>query len=150
MTQNSVFNSVAGAATVRTDHPDQLKEQITTAFYDAADAVARLREQLGHLADHLESRFSSEERNGWFEDVLCHAPWLTPQAQQLQEQHVPLIETVRGLQRRCDDQASPVAWWDGMRRAFDEFWESLQEHEQANQRLLREVNPGLDWTDEDQ
>ncbi len=145
MTQKPALEKGGDLAPVRSDHPDQLLEQINDAFYEAADAVDRLRDQLGHVSEQLESRFLSEDQSGWFEDVLCHAPWLTPQAQQLQQQHVPLIEMVRNMQKACDTDSSPVGWWDRLRRDFGEFNELLQEYDQAKNRLLGEVNPGLGW-----
>ncbi len=145
MTKNPVVGKSADLAPVRSDHPDQMLEQINDAFYEAADAVARLRDQLGLLVDQLESRFLSEDQSGWFEEVLCHAPWLTPQAQQLHQQQAPLIEMVRNMQRACDAESSPSGWWDRLRRDFAEFNELLQDHEQAKNRLWGEVNPGLGW-----
>lgn len=146
MTNKSEVEKALDLAAVRSDHPEQLLEQINDAFYEAADVVARLRDQLGHLVDQLESRFLSEDQSGWFDDVLCHAPWLTPQAQQLHQQQVPLIEMLRNMHQACDAESNPVEWWDRLRRDFAEFSELLQDHNQAKNRLLGEVNPGLGWS----
>lgn len=132
----------------RAEHPQQLLGQINDAFYEAADAIAQLRERLVLLAEQLESRFAAEEQSGHFEDVLCRVPWLTPQAQDLQQQHVPLVEMVRGLQRMCDGEDNPVAWWERLRREFEDFAETLQEHEEGHARLLQQMHGGLGWEDE--
>jgi type VI protein secretion system component VasF len=147
MTEDLVL---AGSTTPapRAEHPQQLLGQINDAFYEAADAIAQLREQLVLLAEHLESRFAAEEQSGRFEDVLCRAPWLTPQAQDLQQQHVPLVEMVRGLQRMCDADDNPVAWWERVRREFEDFAETLQEHEEGDDRLLQQMHGGLAWEDQ--
>ena len=149
MAQNPVFEKAATQA-FQADHPHQLREQIDDAFYEAAEMMDQLRGTLTQLAEHLEGRFAAEEQERWFDEVLCRAPWLTPQAQELQQQHVPLVETVRGMQRMCDAENSPVAWWQRLTREFQEFSEQLKEHEEAHKHLLQEMHSGAEWPAEDE
>lgn len=148
MAQDIILETVASEHASRPDHPQQLLGQINDAFYEAADGIGQLRERLVQLAQQLEGRFAAEEQSGRFEDVLCRAPWLTPQAQELQQQHVPLVEMLRGIQRMCDAEDNPVAWWDRVRREFEEFAETLQEHEAGDQRLLQQMHGEPSWEDE--
>jgi len=149
MARDVVFERAASTQTLRPDHPQRLLEQISDAFYDSADAVAQLRDRLVQLAEQLESRFAEEEHSGRLDDVLCHAPWLTPKAQELQQQHVPLVETVRGIQRMCDADDNPVAWWGRVRREFEGLAERLQEHEAGDNRLLQDTHVGPAWANEE-
>lgn len=149
MAQDVILEDAASTHSLRPDHPRQLLEQINDAFYETADAIAQLQDRLAQLAERLESRFATEEQGGRFDEVLCHAPWLTPQAQELQQQHVPLVETVRGIQRMCEAEDNPVAWWERLRREFGDFAELLQEHEAGDNRLLQQIHCGPAWTDEE-
>lgn len=149
MAQHPVLESSIDASPMWKDHLQELAEQISDAAYDAADAVSLVEERFAELAKHLETRFSAEERSGRFEQVLCHAPWLTSQAHELQQQHAPLIETLRRLRQRCGDRESPVAWWHCLRLDFKDFIELLSEHEAGEINLLRDVHPGPAWNDED-
>ena len=148
MTENTVLLGAATQRDSRLDHPLQVLPQITDLLYETADAVSQLRERLVRLADQIEARFAAEERSGRFEDVLCYAPWLTARAQELQQQHVYLVETLRGIQRACESNEGPVAWWQQVQRDFEDFAELFQEHEAAEDNLLRESHPEPSWADD--
>jgi hypothetical protein len=131
---------------VRFDHPQDVMEEITDLFYESADAVARLRERIARLADQIARRFAAEERSGRYDEALCHAPWLTSRAQELQQQHVQLLEALHGIRRLCDSSDGPVAWWQQVQREFEDFTELLHEHEAAETNLLEEMHPGPAWS----
>lgn len=128
------------------DQPQEIMEEIADSFYESADAVFRLRERIERLADQIASRFAEEERSGRYDEALGYAPWLTARAQELQQQHLQLIEALHGIQRRCGSSDGPVAWWQHVRREFEDFSELLQEHEAAESNLLDEMHPGPAWS----
>jgi uncharacterized membrane protein YccC len=131
---------------VRLDHPQDVMEEITDLFYESADAVARLRERIARLADQIARRFAAEEQSGRYDEALCHAPWLTSRAQELQQQHVQLLEALHGIRRLCDSSDGPVAWWQQVQREFEDFTELLHEHEAAEANLLDDMHPGPAWS----
>jgi iron-sulfur cluster repair protein YtfE (RIC family) len=130
---------------VRLDHPQQVLKEISDLFDESADAVTRVREQLERLTEQATRRFASEERSGRYEEVMCHAPWLTARAQELQQQHSDLVETLHRMRSLCESSDGPVAWWQRMQQEFEDFAELLQEHEAAENNLLSEMHPGPAW-----
>jgi len=130
---------------VRMDHPQQVMADITDLFNESADAVERLRDRIEQLADQIAGRFAAEEQSGRYEDALCQAPWLTARAQDLQQQHVELVETLHGIKRLCESRDGPVAWWERVQQDFADFSDLLREHEAAEENLLDELHPGPDW-----
>jgi hypothetical protein len=141
MAQDFLIETASNLHTVRTEQLDALREQIDDAFDNAADVISQLQVRFAQLAESLQGRFAAEEQSGWFEEVLSRAPWLTPRAQELQQQHVPLVETVRQLERQCFEENNPVAWWQDVRRRFEELSEMLVEHEEGHNSLLQEMHP---------
>lgn len=133
---------------VRMDHPQQVMTEITDLFHESADAVSRLRDRIERLADQLAGRFAAEEQSGRYEDVLCQSPWLIARAQELQQQHVELVETLRGIQRLCESSDGPVGWWHRVQQDFADFSDLLQEHEAAEKNLADEMHPGPEWNRE--
>lgn len=142
------LEQTATPSRARPESPQQVIEQIADLLYESADAVAQLRDRLGRLADQIESRFAAEERSERFDEVLCHAPWLTARAQEFQQQHMQLVEALRGIQRMCDSDDSPVAWAQRVRREFEDFSERLREHQAGESNLLREMHSGPDWSND--
>jgi hypothetical protein len=141
MTQDFLIETASNLHPVRAEHLDDLREQIDDAFDNAADVISQLQTRFAQLAECLQSRFAAEEQSGWFDEVLCRAPWLTPRAQELQQQHVPLVETVRQLERQCFEENNPVVWWEDLRRRFEELSEMVLEHEEGHDSLLQEMHP---------
>ncbi len=131
---------------VRLDHAQQVLKEISDSFYESADAVTRVRERIERLTEQAARRFASEERSGRYEEVLCHAPWLTARAQELQQQHSDLVERCIALRSLCDSSDGPVAWWQRVQQEFEDFAELLQEHEAAENNLLSEMHPGPAWS----
>lgn len=127
------------------EHPQDVLEEITELLYDSADAVAQLRDRVAKLTEQIAGRFASEEQSGRYEDVLCSAPWLTPRAQELRQQHAQLIEALHAICRLCDSSDGPVSWWQQVRGEFEGFTELLQEHEAAELNLLEQMHPGPAW-----
>ena len=130
---------------VRMGHPQQVMADITDLFNESADAVERLRDRIKQLADQIAGRFAAEEQSGRYEDALCQAPWLTARAQELQQQHVELVETLRGIQRLCESSNGPVGWWEHVQQDFADFSDLLRGHEAAEGNLLDELHTGPDW-----
>jgi uncharacterized membrane protein YccC len=146
MANKRVLQDRINLSPVRTDHPRDVMEEITDLFYQSADAVSRLRDRIARLADQIASRFAAEEQSGRYEEALCHAPWLTARTQELQQQHVQLIETLHGIRRLCESSDNPVGWWQQVQQEFEDFSELLQEHEAAESNLLEETHPGPAWS----
>jgi|GEM_PF-1565909 len=149
MANEQALRRQAARGRIRAGHPQQLLEEIADAFYESADLVARLRDRIACLAEQISGRFTAEEGSGRFEDVLCNAPWLTARAQELQQQHAQLVESLHAIRRRCESSDGPVSWWLQLQQEFTEFAELLREHEVAELSLLQEVHPGPEWSHEE-
>lgn len=131
---------------VRDLPPKQVVAEITGMFQQPADAMAGLRERIEQLAEQLSRRFACEEQSGRYNDALCHAPWLTARAQELQQQHLQLINSLNGLRSLCESSEGLVAWWQRVQEEFKEFAELFQEHEAAEISLLNDMHPGPSWS----
>lgn len=126
--------------------PRQVVAEISSIFREPTDAMIELCERIDWLADQLARRFASEEQSGRYDDALCHAPWLTARAQELQQQHQQLIDLLNGLRQLCQSSDGLVAWWQRLREDFSEFAELLEEHEAAENNLLDDMHPGPSWS----
>ena len=93
-----------------------------------------LREFLNALLVH----FSSEEDDGFFEEVASHAPRLSSQAGRLCIEHKQLLHEADELCRFAAAGSPSMLWWRELSSRCHEFSRRLMQHEREENKLLQE------------
>ena len=101
---------------------------------DEIDAL--LREFLNALIAH----FSSEEDDGFFEEITAYAPRLASQAGKLCIEHKELLHEVDELCRFVAAGSPSITWWRELNSQCHEFSKRLMHHECEENRLLQEAH----------
>jgi iron-sulfur cluster repair protein YtfE (RIC family) len=111
--------------------------EIHRVLSERLESVANVSEMLASLSKHIETHFSEEEVDGFFDDIVEQAPRLSTRTSALRNEHVRLLESVRALAglARSEDCRD---WWEQLERKFHTFSKELMQHEGSENELLQD------------
>lgn len=99
--------------------------------------VANVAETIGKLCEEVETHFTQEEIDGFFDQVVEQAPRLSNDTDQLRSEHVQLREVIRKLSDCASKGDGSDDWWQGIEAQFHEFSKQLMRHESKENELLQ-------------
>lgn len=94
-----------------------------------------MREFLNALIVH----FDNEEDEGFFAEVVTHAPRLAGQAGKLCVEHREMVRDAEELCRYAAAGSPSMPWWRELRTRCHEFSKQLMQHESEENKLLQEA-----------
>ena len=97
-------------------------------YEELADHVAQVR-------DLLKQHFATEEKDGYFANVLNIAPQFSEQVAELSHQHAEFLKQLDQLTSSL--RSKDVECWDSVCSRFDAFVEALQLHEHEENKILQ-------------
>lgn len=97
-----------------------------------------LREFLCTLVVH----FANEEDEGFFTDIVSHAPELASSAAKLGIEHRALLQEASELCRFADAGCPSMPWWRELHTRCHGFNKRLMHHECQENKLLHEAHKG--------
>jgi iron-sulfur cluster repair protein YtfE (RIC family) len=110
-----------------------LHQQLDKRQASLDDIIKRLQE----LRDCLTAHFRSEECDGFFQQIVEHAPQLTRKADVLSHEHLAMLDELDQLiQFATCDSGQPLCWRTVTLR-FDEFMRKLMHHEREENGMLQ-------------
>jgi hypothetical protein len=115
----------------------ELLSRISILLRERTGSVEEVGQLLGEFGDQLIKHFTREESDGYFTELLTHAPRLIHRANELMAQHPKMASYALKL-----SHPSPVGseeWWTETDRRFRAFAEELLAHERAENSLLQEA-----------
>jgi iron-sulfur cluster repair protein YtfE (RIC family) len=98
-------------------------------------AAARLAELLDDLRERLDRHFDQEEKGGFLEEALVHAPQMSGDAQRLMDEHPELLRATTDLVAKAL-ACHTAAAWPGLREAASILLKRLRQHEAGENRVL--------------
>jgi hypothetical protein len=93
---------------------------------------------LTNLGDYLRQHFAHEEEGGYLEEAIAHLPRLGPRADELMQQHGPLLCRLAKLEQRLHAARSAEAW-QALTKEFSGLAEALAAHEEAENAIMDEA-----------
>lgn len=125
----------------RLEH-EQIREQIELLHRQLVQRRASLEDieqSLIALRDILFSHFHSEERDGFFEQIVARAPQLSRQADVLTHEHTALLNELDGLIQSVQGISGRPLCWQTLDMSFDDFTKKLMHHESAENGILQQA-----------
>jgi hypothetical protein len=116
---------------------DVCESAATSKAVEAARQAAPGR--LGGLLDHIQAHFAQEEEGGYLEEAISLVPQIASQAAQLERQHAPLLNSLRGIVERAKTAARDAERWCRVHSDFEAFCKDLLAHEAAESRLIQQA-----------
>ena len=97
---------------------------------------------LRSLVIHFEAHFQGEEEGGIFDEILRAYPSLSPQVEQLIQEHRRMLMKADDLANRCHQGARSSENWKTLQTLYHELKIDFSEHEKREQDLLQEPASG--------
>lgn len=94
---------------------------------------------LSAFRELLFSHFRSEERDGFFEQIVARAPQLSRQADVLTREHAALLDELDRLIRSVQGVSGRPLCWQTLGMSFDGFTKNLMHHESAENGILQQA-----------
>lgn len=116
-----------------------LLERIDQVLAARSSGIEEACHLLAQLGDQLVKHFALEEREGYFEEAVLHAPQLVAKVNRLLAQHPKMCTQAQSLVAEATTRSGHQDWWDTTRTLFLSFREELLRHERAEDRLLQEA-----------
>jgi hypothetical protein len=98
-----------------------------------ADIVRVLRQ----VREELEHHFAEEDGGGCLDEVVSRCPWLSAEARRIEAEHPRLLERLDGLIAQTSDSDQSLEKQLALEREFSGLCEQLDEHETAENVMLR-------------
>lgn len=99
-----------------------------------------IEELLCEFLNVLMVHFSNEEDDGFFDEVIVHAPRLAGQAGKLCVEHRQLLREVDELCRFAAAGSPSVLWWRELSSRCHEFTQRFMRHEREEHKLVQEAH----------
>jgi iron-sulfur cluster repair protein YtfE (RIC family) len=99
-----------------------------------------IEELLHEFLNTLLVHFSSEENEGFFDEVTAHSPRLAGQAGKLCIEHKQMLRDADELCRFAAAGSPSMPWWRELRTRCHEFSKRLMHHEHEENKLLQEAH----------
>jgi iron-sulfur cluster repair protein YtfE (RIC family) len=119
---------------------DALREKLAQ-IHDVFKGVTPAPEEINSLLHDFEEavvvHFAREEEDGFFDQVVCHAPSLAGQADRLCVEHRQLRREAAELRRFASCGSASVPWWRELASRCHAFSQKLMQHESAENYLLQ-------------
>lgn len=106
-----------------------------------ASTEGEISERLTRLRDMMAQHFEEEE-GGCLDEIVTQHPYLSGETRQMEQEHRLLLEEFDALIEDATQDASSTKW----KARFNEFEQSLMEHERQERALVRR---GLQLSEED-
>lgn len=119
---------------------EELRKQLGNVRQTLAKRLAtvvNVAELIGKLCEEVETHFTQEEIDGFFDQVVEQAPRLSSNTEQLRAEHVRLRELIRDLSRCAGAGDGSDDWWERIEAQFHEFSKQLMRHESKENELLQ-------------
>jgi uncharacterized protein YyaL (SSP411 family) len=113
--------------------------QIDQALTRRETGIPAVSKLLGELGDRLVKHFAVEEKEGYFADILLHAPQLVARANELMAQHPKMCTAADTLLQLSAAEENAESWWQTTRQRFEAFRRELLLHEKSEDGLLQEA-----------
>ncbi len=124
---------------IRREHEElrQLLGNVRQTLAKRLATVVNVADQIGKLCEEVETHFTQEEIDGFFDQVVEHAPRLSHDTDQLRTEHVRLREVIRDLSHCASEGDGSADWWERIEAQFHEFSKQLMRHETKENELLQ-------------
>jgi len=106
---------------------------------ERSETVTHVSEMLESLRDHVETHFTEEETDGFFDDVAARAPRVTDRTNELRNEHKLLLQNIRKLADTASSGDGSSDWWQRLDNEFHDFSKELMHHESKETELLQDV-----------
>jgi iron-sulfur cluster repair protein YtfE (RIC family) len=101
--------------------------------------LAEIERLLSELRGHLEAHFHSEEREGFFDQVLTCAPQHSRRVGNLTQEHVELLGGLDSLIGLAGCGAGQPQYWRVLALRFEDFMRKLMHHESEENDVLQQA-----------
>lgn len=102
------------------------------AFVSAARSLNSLRQELQH-------HFSDEETGGCLDEAVSFCPRLSAEMNRIEEEHPEILASIDRLLGQFRAGPATTARWRAIERQLHDLFQTIQEHEAAENRLLLEA-----------
>lgn len=114
-------------------------DRIQAIFADPSRDRGPFAEAISELRSHLDVHFQTEEKEGFFKDIVSRAPWLKDSAEELRKEHGEMLETIQGVSAHLAQGEPSDSWWGEVKGLYDKFVSQFVHHEHEENRLVQEA-----------
>ena len=136
MTQSDAIDRVLQEHNALRDKVSRIHTVLASPEPAQDEIETLLREFLNALLVH----FSSEENDGFFDEVTAHSPRLAGQAGKLCIEHKQMLHEADELCRFAAAGSPSMPWWRELSSRCHEFSKRLMHHEHEETNLLQEAH----------